>query len=57
MLINLSLEELHDLRMVSLDRCNVNCNTLHEWSSRIYVPNKTKDRNLNVFNMIARIGE
>ena len=57
MLINLSLEELHDPRMVSLDRCNVNCNTLHEWSSRIYVPNKTKDRNLNVFNMIARIGE
>ena len=43
--------------MVSLDRCNGSCNTLDNPSGRIYVLNKTKDINLNVFNMIARTNE
>ena len=44
--------------MVSLDRCNTckSCNTLHEPSGRICVPNK-EDVNLNVFNTIARINK
>ena len=43
--------------MVSLDRCNGSCNTLDDLSSRIYVPNKVKDVNLNIFNVITRINE
>ena len=34
---------------VKLDRCARSCNL----SNKIYVPNKTEDLNLSVFNMIA----
>ena len=47
----------HYLFMVSLDICNVICNTLVDSSSRICVANKTEDVNLNVFNMITRVNE
>ena len=36
--------------MISLDKCNGNCNTL---SPKICVPKKTKDIDLKVFNMIT----
>ena len=53
---NLNPEERYCYQlMVSLDRCNGGCNILDDSSSRIYVPNKTEDVNLNIFNMIARI--
>ena len=35
--------------MVTLDRCNANCNTFDDPSNKICVPNKTEDINLNVF--------
>ena len=44
--------------MVNLNECNGIRNTLYDTSSRIFVPNKTEDVNLNVlnvFNMIPRI--
>ena len=42
---------------VKLDRCVRSCNTLNDLSNNVYVPNKTEDLNLNVFNMITRINE
>ena len=61
-LINLNPDEhnqgLHHYPfMVSLDRCNGNCNTLDALSGRIFVQYETKDANLNVFNIIAKINE
>ena len=41
--------------MFSLDRCYESCNILDSFSSRICVPNKTEDVNLNFFNIITRI--
>ena len=43
--------------MVNLDRCSGSCNTFDDPSSRICVPKKTEDANLNDFNMIARMNE
>ena len=43
--------------MISLDKCNESCNAVDDLSAKIYVPNKTKDVNLKVFNMITRINE
>ena len=43
--------------MVSLDKFNESCNTLDDLSSKIYVPNKAEDLNLNVFNLITRMNE
>ena len=43
--------------VVNLDRCAGSCNTLDDLSDRIYVPNKTEDLNLHVFNMITGINE
>ena len=40
---------------VKLDRCAGNCNTLNDLSNKLFVPNKTEDLNLNVFNMVAGI--
>ena len=45
------------LFMVNLDRCDESCITLDDLSSRVCVPNKTEDVNLNAFNMITRINE
>ena len=36
--------------MASLDRCGGSCNTVDGLWSRICVPNKIEDANLNVFN-------
>ena len=43
--------------MLILGRCNGNCNAPNHLSSRICVPNKTEDLNLNVFNMTTRISQ
>ena len=43
--------------MGTLGRCNGSCNTLDDLSSRICCLNKTKNVNLNAFNMITEIGE
>ena len=37
---------------VKLDRCVESCNTLNDLFNKVCVPNKTKDFNLSVFNMI-----
>ena len=42
------------LFMVKLDICNGSCNTFDYPSDRICVPNKMKNVNINVFNMIAK---
>ena len=42
---------------VKLDRCVGSCNTLNDLSHKAYVPNKTEDLNLSVFNMITGINE
>ena len=41
----------------NLDRCDECCSTINDLWSKICVPNKKKDRNLNVFNMITGINE
>ena len=40
---------------VDLDRCMGSCNTLNSRSNRLYVPEKTEDLDMNVFNMITGI--
>ena len=42
---------------VKLDRCVGSCNTLNNLSNKVFVPNKTEDLNLSMFNMITRINE
>ena len=42
---------------VKLDRCVGSCNTIIDLSNKVCVPNKTKDLNLRVLNMITRINE
>ena len=43
--------------MVSLDTCNVSCNSLADLSSRICVSNKAEDVNVSIFNIITKINE
>ena len=43
--------------LANFNRCNGSCNTLDDLSIRTCVLNKTKDVNLNVFEMITRINE
>ena len=40
-----------------LHRCVGSCNTLNDLSNKVYIPNKTKDLNLSMFNMITGINE
>ena len=42
---------------VKLDRCVGSCNTLNDLSNKVYIPNKTEDLNLSMFNMITGINE
>ena len=42
---------------VKLDRCAGSCNTINDLSNKACVPNKTKDLNLSVFNLITGINE
>ena len=42
---------------VKLDRCTGNCNTLNDLSNKECFPNKTKDLNLRVLNIITEINE
>ena len=58
-LINLNLDEYNQRLgyypfMVNLDRCNGNCKTLEDTSGWIYVPNRTADLDLNVFNITGK---
>ena len=41
----------------NLDRCVGSCNTLNDLSNKVFVPNKTEDLNLSLFNMITGINE
>ena len=43
--------------LVTLDRCNGRCNTLHDPSNSICVPNKSEDVNLSIFKLITRINQ
>ena len=42
---------------VKLDKFVGSCNTLNDLSNKVCVPNKTKDLNIHVFNMITRKNE
>ena len=51
-------QELHYYpSAVKLDKCVGSCNTLNDLSNKVCVPNKTKDSNIHVFNMITGINE
>ena len=52
-----SQEFYYYLFAVKLDICVGSCNTLKDLSDKVCVPNKTKDLNLSIFNMITRINE
>ena len=39
--------------MVNVNRCAGSCNTLEDLSNKVFVPNKTDDLNLSVFNIIS----
>ena len=57
-LIDLNPIELnYYLFMISLDKCNENCNAVDYLFMKMCVPSKTKDVNINVFNVITRIHE
>ena len=40
--------------VVKLERCVGSVNTLNDLSNKVCVPNKTKDLNLSMFNMIKK---
>ena len=40
-----------------MQRCVGSCNTLNDLSNKVYVPNKTEDLNLTVFNIVTEINE
>ena len=40
-----------------MGRCVGSCNILNDLSNKVYVPNKTEDLNLSMFNMITGINE
>lgn len=42
---------------MSLNKCNGGCNVIDNLSTKICVPSKTKDINVKVFSMIARVHE
>ena len=42
---------------VKLDRCVGICSTLNNLSNQVFVPNKTEDLNVIMFNMITGINE
>ena len=42
---------------VNFGRCVGSCNDLNDLSNKVFVPNKTEDLNLSVFNMITDINE
>ena len=42
---------------VKLDRCAGSSNTLNDLSNKLCVPNKTKDLNISMFNIITLIHE
>ena len=57
-LVDLNSNKLYYYQFrVSLSRHSGSCNTFHDFSSKIYVTNKTEDVNLNFFNMITKINE
>ena len=43
--------------MVSLDKCNGNCNVEDDLFTKICFPNETKEVNVKVLDMIIRINE
>ena len=43
--------------MITLDICNANCSTLSKTAGIICAPNKRRNVNLNVFNLITRTNE
>ena len=40
---------------VNLDRHARSCNTLHDFSNKVCVPNQAEDLNLSLFNMITEM--
>ena len=43
--------------MIILNKCNGSCNVVDDLSTKICVPNKTKDIDVKVFDMITIIYE
>ena len=39
--------------MTSLNKFSESCNSVDDLSTKLYVPSKTKDRNIKVFNVIT----
>ena len=51
-------QEFHNYQFaVKLDRCAGSFNTINDLPNKVCVPNKTKDLNLSIFNMITGISE
>ena len=55
-LIYLHPVELHYYPFIP-NKCSGSCNSVEDLSTKIYVLSKTKDINVNVFNMITSINE
>ena len=49
------IEFIHYIFVISVDKCSGSWNTVDELSTKIYVPSKTKDNNVKLFNMKTRI--
>ena len=43
--------------MISLEKCKVSCNVVDVLSTKICVPNKTKEVRIKLFSMVTRIYE
>ena len=45
------IEFKYYLFTITLDKCNRSCNSVNDLSRRVYVPSKTKDVDVKVFDM------
>ena len=43
--------------MVSVNKCKGSYNTINDTYSQVCVPNKVKNMNLKVFNLVSRVNE
>ena len=42
---------------ISVNKCGGSCNTIHDPYSRVCIPNKVKNMNLKVFNLVSGVNE
>ena len=57
-IINLNTNEpLFYPYSIKINKCKGSCNTINDLDAKIYVPDKIKNTNVKVFNLVSRTNE